>query len=682
MHNFTRILFYLLFCTLYLQAAIHNVPSEYSTIQAALDASAENDTVIVAKGIYFENLEISGNIVLTSQFILDQDSSNIHETIINGDNAGTVIKIDYGVSNDCVIQYFTITNGFSASGAGIRIDGNPLIRGNIIENNRVIDGYGGGIYASSDSTIIYQNIVRYNSALDSTVSYSSGGGILAYGCVVVENEIYGNSASSRGGGIYGANFIARDNLIYENACPSRGAGIFVNIGDAEILNNVIVKNNGDGLYVWAAGSQFEYTDTITNNTIVGNSTSGITFSGKITSYVKNNIIWGNSLNQIGFIGEPIAMVSYNNIQNDPDSSGNISEMPLFNDTLNYRYELQEGSPGIDQGDPDLTYNDVCIPPSMGGDRNDIGAFGGPYACAYELPIRNIPVLDNEILVIKGSANIFGAGRETPPNPGGGGAGSLPVEILLPEGNNRFVTFDSIYGLIDCCNGTPSFPPDGGSGATSVASYNGISGITHESNKLFLTGVFLTDSIPQDPAPERMDATYVDTMDVVQTKIQQTFFIGDGRIRNSEIKQKFLIPDSASRFYIGILDAYGFNGLPGYFDDNPGEFYLSGIHFDSLEIINAIDVNHAIPTRFSLAQNYPNPFNPETVISYELATAGKVNVTLFDITGREIERLVDRYQNAGKYHFTYNARNLTSGVYIYRLTTGSGFSQSRKMILIK
>ena len=89
-----------------------------------------------------------------------------------------------------------------------------------------------------------------------------------------------------------------------------------------------------------------------------------------------------------------------------------------------------------------------------------------------------------------------------------------------------------------------------------------------------------------------------------------------------------------------------------------------------------------PQSFSLKQNYPNPFNPQTVIEYSLPVTTEVNLAVFDITGREIKTLVSQKQAAGQYSIQFNALNLTSAIYICRLSTSSGFRQSRKMILLK
>jgi hypothetical protein len=84
--------------------------------------------------------------------------------------------------------------------------------------------------------------------------------------------------------------------------------------------------------------------------------------------------------------------------------------------------------------------------------------------------------------------------------------------------------------------------------------------------------------------------------------------------------------------------------------------------------------------FQLNQNYPNPFNPSTKISYQLHQDSDIILKVYDITGREIKTLVNTKQSAGKYSVSFDASNLASGIYFYRLKA-STFEQSRKMMLL-
>lgn len=88
-----------------------------------------------------------------------------------------------------------------------------------------------------------------------------------------------------------------------------------------------------------------------------------------------------------------------------------------------------------------------------------------------------------------------------------------------------------------------------------------------------------------------------------------------------------------------------------------------------------------PERIELAQNYPNLFNPSTAISYKLPRAGEVTLEVFNMTGRRIAVLANEFQTAGSYIYDFDASNLSSGVYMYRLQF-SGSTLTRKMTLIK
>ena len=88
-----------------------------------------------------------------------------------------------------------------------------------------------------------------------------------------------------------------------------------------------------------------------------------------------------------------------------------------------------------------------------------------------------------------------------------------------------------------------------------------------------------------------------------------------------------------------------------------------------------------PTQTALFSNYPNPFNPSTTIRFSIPEATNVKVSVFDALGREITTLVNEEMNPGNYNVDFNASNLSSGIYLYRIET-SNFVQVKKMILIK
>jgi Secretion system C-terminal sorting domain len=88
-----------------------------------------------------------------------------------------------------------------------------------------------------------------------------------------------------------------------------------------------------------------------------------------------------------------------------------------------------------------------------------------------------------------------------------------------------------------------------------------------------------------------------------------------------------------------------------------------------------------PGGYYLAQNYPNPFNPSTVINYSVAKAGQVTLKLYNIIGKEVASLVNEYKIPGNYYYDLNGKNLSSGVYLYKITSGN-FVSVKKMVLLK
>jgi hypothetical protein len=89
----------------------------------------------------------------------------------------------------------------------------------------------------------------------------------------------------------------------------------------------------------------------------------------------------------------------------------------------------------------------------------------------------------------------------------------------------------------------------------------------------------------------------------------------------------------------------------------------------------------LPSEYSLMQNYPNPFNPVTNIKYSIVKASNVKIKIYDILGNEVRTLVNDFHQPGFYNVMFNASNLSSGVYIYRIESGD-FSDTKKLILLK
>ena len=92
-------------------------------------------------------------------------------------------------------------------------------------------------------------------------------------------------------------------------------------------------------------------------------------------------------------------------------------------------------------------------------------------------------------------------------------------------------------------------------------------------------------------------------------------------------------------------------------------------------------NNLTPNKYSLEQNYPNPFNPSTVIRYSVPQRSMISLKIYDVTGREVQTLLNQEMNAGNYELTFNASKLASGVYFYSIRSND-FVSTKKMMLIK
>lgn len=342
-----------------LSGEIISIPDDYATIQLGIIMASDGDTILVAPGTYYENIDLFGkNIMLTSYYLLDQEVHYIHETIIDGssavnpENASTVTFCS-SESEQAILQGFTITGG----GGTAWVD--P-------QYPQFTWYSGGGVFMYMSSPTIRYNLITMN-AVSNVGNYDglSGGGLLCF---------RGNPKIS-------------NNIITLNQ-SGYGAGIVVDYSGAIIKNNIVAENTA-GISYGGGGFYTIGNDTepiiIENNTIVGNH-SGTTGGGlRLYSSIvtaRNNIIWGNTQNSSGQIfGGSTSSFTYCDVEGGFTGEGNINENPLFADTL---YHLTTNSQCVDAGNPDILYYDPENPqdpgfglyPAMGTLTNDMGTYGG------------------------------------------------------------------------------------------------------------------------------------------------------------------------------------------------------------------------------------------------------------------------------------------------------------------
>ena len=144
--------------------------------------------------------------------------------------------------------------------------------------------------------------------------------------------------------------------------------------------------------------------------------------------------------------------------------------------------------------------------------------------------------------------------------------------------------------------------------------------------------------------------------------------------------------TASLGNAAALGVAGYDSLVSTATDDSG----NTSEFSLLELITDINIvlDNNMPQAYDLYQNYPNPFNPTTVIEFDLPKASNVSLRIFTILGEEVATLVSEQLVAGRYTYEWDASNMASGVYLYRLSAGSilgkaeNFIETRKMVLLK
>lgn len=320
---------------------IVHVPSTFLTIQAGIDAANNGDTVLVEPGIYKENIDFQGkNIVVGSLFLTTGDTSTIRQTIINGNQSGSVVSFKSGENSKSVLIGFLIRNGngtYKSDPIGLDMYGY----------------YGGGIYCeNSNPTLSFLIITNNTTVFESGFYIDFGGGIFCDNSspIISSMRIY-NNTSSVGGGIYcinGSSPKIGNVLIYENRSREAGGGVACGyFSNPYIINSTIVGN---------------YSGLITGGLYCDRNSNPI---------VMNSILWNNIPSEIDEYTMGIVSVTYSNIYGGREGEGNINENPIFVNAQSDNFHFQFGSPCIDAGNPLSEFTD------WDGSRNDMGAYGGP-----------------------------------------------------------------------------------------------------------------------------------------------------------------------------------------------------------------------------------------------------------------------------------------------------------------
>ena len=329
------------------------VPSDHSTIQGAIDASGDRDTILVAPGTYEENINYNGkNIVIGSYALLYGSSETfIVQTVIDGNGSGSVVTLNSGEDSSAVLYGFTVQNGNAEMGGGIFIESSePTLEHLLIKNNNA--EYGGGVYARYEAEPVFNS-------------------------VVIENNTAG-----QGGGMRfrdDSNAWINDCSIIGNVSDGKGGGIYCNNADPSVSGTMIAFNSagdaGDAVYLNInCDPNFQWSTIAFNGE--GSNGSGIYCVTNCNPTFDSSIIWGNGGPQIEFssTSNPNSVsVSASDLEGDMDSivtngngevhwgEGNISDDPLFCDIINGDLSLAENSPCLYMGTMGASMGAINLP---------------------------------------------------------------------------------------------------------------------------------------------------------------------------------------------------------------------------------------------------------------------------------------------------------------------------------
>ncbi|MBD3233966.1 MAG: T9SS type A sorting domain-containing protein [candidate division Zixibacteria bacterium] len=592
----------LLFSQLAISETIY-VPDDYTTIQQAIDAAAEGDTVIVRPGDY-NTIDFSGK-GITVKSLEGPENTTIYS---NGPSPAVYFTSDETRSS--VISGFTITgcSGQSTGAIYIRLSGpsiidniirdnnsagvyayrglNPLIRGNEIAYNNGYLMYGCGIALYyCESALVEDNYIHNNHLM---ISPAGGAGIGTKGCIAISmigNKITSNISNSHAGGIFNLesylSLIERNEVTYNSGTYQCG-GIQITVSNfCDVINNTVSNNTCTEL---GSGITIGYSNvtTLKNNIITGNSGgyAGIVNTYSLETEFDYADVWNNTPTNYSGIGPGI---------------GCISQDPLFETGTFY---LSENSPCIDAGDPDPMYDDPD------GTRNDMGAY------------------------------YFHQGDIC-----------LAVD-MVPYGDPILVPQDSFF------------------------TFNGI--LSNECEESIVRDVWtmLTSPMGDPYGPVKkweevvFPAGYYHEYDPVVQYVPGWAPLGDYTYIAYTGEYPDWVEDSAF-FYFTVTDGDGQHTDVDDWDSS-----------DWMDDEQGVQVEN-----YALMGNHPNPFNASTTISYTLPEASRVRMDIYNLRGQRIETLVDAAQQAGQYSVTWDASQVASGVYFYKLTAGKN-TFTKKMSLLK
>ncbi len=568
----------------------------------------------------------------------------------SGANTDGAVQIS---SSHPFINYCTIRNNSKAGIYASGLTDTLRIKNSTIYNNSryCLDGDGGGgIYTSGGTVIISKNTIRNNS---STYHADGGGVYINTGKpIITRNTISNNVAAYNGGAVYLMNVsdaLVSNNIITGNTALMEFGGIYTLYGTATISDNILY-NNGGGMNIYYGSAN------ITNNFICNNSApyagGGLLIRGAAAT-ISKNIISDNT----------VVYTPYNE-----ESGGGIC--------------LNEYWTGMSVT---ITKNSIIRNKAKNASAVD---YFISYTGSYNEDFKYNTITGN---------------KATNPD----STCTIRMMYLPPINHNNFFDNTATYELYN-----------GNANTTTLDAVNNWWGTTDNAQIQLKIYDWFEDAslgiVNYTPYLTELDtiAPVSPPANVIKTNL------GGGQVKltwNNNHESDI----SGYHIYYGDFNGYSFTNVVDA--GNVTNYTLSGVSFtgtigvtaydrtynplnendstivnenmtngneswysfavDTSALNGIVQTGNTGPKDYKLFQNYPNPFNPTTKIEFRIPNFGFVSIKIFDILGREVTTLVNEVKKPGTYEVKFDASNLSSGIYFYRMQAGD-FAQTHKMIFLK
>ena len=685
-----------------------NIPSDYNSIQDGINAAGDGDTILVAPGIYYENILISDEaITLGSFYLTTSDNSYISETVIDGSGYRNVpvIEITNPITAGTSIIGFTIQNGED----GIY----PRTPVNIQYNHFTgcIDGID---YESGSGGICASNIFDYNN--DDGINLDGALDIVIKDNVIKHNNDDGIEIRLHEYSGPLIKCIIKNNIISDNGEDGIQLIDYPDVSDRifYIENNLIINSEYVGIGCMANGETMENFEGasipeqifLINNTFSGNN-YGVTGGDNLLAV--NNIIvncTGTAMKNIDGNSLITYCNAWNNALNFDNCNSDNSSVYSLDPLLDQSFKLMPESPAIDSGDPTM------IPPQGGGARIDLGAYEfitqiplirsltnteeytgfGPNYTAIKPSspsVFEVELIDSDPSYITNNnalyiPNTWHINRIS-------GSGDVSFKLYYEDSDwhdNQIADQPTVYQwtghhwkAIFSKSGT-----ENNLNYLEVLDYGGdfssfaIAGVGDQSLPVFL--ISFSTKVNREGiliSWETMSEIHNLGFNLYRAEGNRNSIIDD--LLFKKINDK-LIPGAGNiseKRYYSFQDK-NITHKDGYWYQLENLDY-NGVLYKSKPIYQA----NLVSQQFSLYQNHPNPFNPKTVIGYNLgATGGSpliVDLSIYNILGQKVATLVSERQPAGYHEVEFNGQDLSSGIYLFRIDAGK-CHDVKKMVLLK